>query len=278
MTIFGPMIDVRPLFPRERHALLDLLGSLNPGDWSRPTACPGWDVRDIVGHLLNDYLRRISGGRDGHAGAVFAAGETLPAYLTRVNEEFVRAARQVSPRLMTELLAHLGPRLDALWATTDLEGPAGLDVTWAAADLPSPAWLDLAREYTEFWVHQQQIRDAVSRPGATGPELMRPVLDTFLRALPHALRAEIRPEGTGVRFEVTGPAGLVRAAVRRTGRWQVAEGEPAGEPAARVTMDQDTLWRLASRGITVEEARGRAVTRGDDALAGAATTLLAVVA
>lgn len=29
-------------------------------------------------------------------------------------------------------------------------------------------WLDAAREYTEFWVHQQQIRDATGRPGADG--------------------------------------------------------------------------------------------------------------
>jgi hypothetical protein len=43
-------------------------------------------------------------------------------------------------------------------------------------------------------------------------------------------------------------------------------------------MDQDVVWRLASRGITVEEARQRAELRGDPELTGSATTLLAVVA
>ncbi len=90
MTIFGPLLDVRPLFPVERRELLRLLRSLEPPDWSRPTACPGWDVHDVVGHLLNDYLRRISGSRDGFAGAVFASDEALPGYLARVNGEFVR--------------------------------------------------------------------------------------------------------------------------------------------------------------------------------------------
>ncbi|GAA5054965.1 uncharacterized protein (TIGR03083 family) [Thermocatellispora tengchongensis] len=276
MHIFGPVIDVRPLFPRERQAMVDLLRALAPADWSRPTVCPGWDVHAVVGHVLNDYMRRISGGRDGHRGAIFREDETLPAYLARTNDEFVRAARQLSPRLMIELLDHLGPELDALWAGRDLNGPAGLNVSWAATDVPSPAWLDIAREYTEFWVHQQQVRDAVEMPGADTPDLMAPVLATFARALPYALRAEDRPEGTAVALEATGPAGGEWHAVRREGRWTL--GTPATEPAARVRMDQDAFWRLATRGITVEAAREHAVLTGDPALTAAATTLLAVVA
>jgi hypothetical protein len=46
-------------------------------------------------------------------------------------------------------------------------------VSWAGPDT-SPAWLDIARDYTEFWVHQQQIRDAVDRPGADRPQLLHP--------------------------------------------------------------------------------------------------------
>jgi hypothetical protein len=45
MTIFGPVLDVRALYVEERRELLQLLGSLSPQDWSRPTVCPGWDVQ-----------------------------------------------------------------------------------------------------------------------------------------------------------------------------------------------------------------------------------------
>ncbi|MGW4066552.1 hypothetical protein [Nocardia grenadensis] len=87
-------------------------------------------------------------------------------------------------RVLIDLLAHLGPELDRVWAVTaDLAGPARLNVSWAGSDT-SPAWLDIAREYTEFWVHQQQIRDAVSWQGADEVALMRPVLVTFLHAVP----------------------------------------------------------------------------------------------
>ncbi|GAA4621097.1 maleylpyruvate isomerase family mycothiol-dependent enzyme [Actinoallomurus vinaceus] len=276
MVTFGPAIDVRPLFPRERRAMLELLGGLGHADWARPTVCPGWDVHDVVGHVLNDHMRRLSSGRDGYGGAVFADDETLPVYLARVNEKFVRASRQLSPQLMIELLDHLGPRLDAMWAARDLRAPADVNVSWAATDLDNPAWLDIGREYTEYWVHQQQVRDAVSVPGATEPDLMAPVLDIFARALPHALRTHDRPEGSAVHLEVTGPAGGRWGAVRRGGRWRMAEH--AGEPTARASMDQDTFWRLATRGITVEQARGRSTVSGDPELTTAITALLAVVA
>ena len=59
-----------------------------------------------------------------------------------------------------------------------------MSVSWAAPDVQAPAWLDVAREYTEGWVHQQQVRDAVGRPGADDAELTGAVIDTFLRAVP----------------------------------------------------------------------------------------------
>jgi len=268
-------LDTRPLFPLERQALLDLLVSLGSTDWAAPTVCPGWDVHDVTAHILNDYLRRISASRDGHASAVFPDDETLPTYLARINDEFVRAMRQCSPHTMIDLLTHLGPQLDAVWAVAELTGPAHLNVSWAGTGT-SPAWLDIAREYTEFWVHQQQIRDAVSSPGADGVALLRPVLIAFLHAVPFALRDQHRPRGMAVRFEITGPAGGRWAAISDGARWDLTSA-PVEDPAASVCMDQDTVWRLASRGITIEEGRQRAELRGDRELAEAAAALLAVV-
>ena len=120
-TRFGPALDLRPLFPVERSLLLDLLGGLDPADWDQPTACPGWDVHDLACHLLHDHLRRLSGGRDGHPGLFLASDEMLPAALARANGDFVRTMRQLSPRVLIDLLDHLGPQLDAVWAAADLD-------------------------------------------------------------------------------------------------------------------------------------------------------------
>lgn len=39
----------------------------------------------MVGHVLNDYLRRLSGSRDHVTGAVFVGDETLPSCLACIN-------------------------------------------------------------------------------------------------------------------------------------------------------------------------------------------------
>ncbi|KAB8166506.1 maleylpyruvate isomerase family mycothiol-dependent enzyme [Streptomyces sp. 3MP-14] len=272
----GPPTDLRPLLPVERAALLDLLAQLSPDEWELPTVCPGWQVRDIVAHLLHGQLRRLSHARDGHPAPPFAEGETLPAYLARANGEFVTTARQLSPRLLIDLIGHLGPQADASWSGLDLTAPAGVEVSWAAPGVDPPLWLHLAREYTEGWTHQQQIRDAADRPGADGPELLRPVLDTFLRALPTTLAPVPAPAGTTVTVTVPGPAGGHWTAVREPERWALRP-TPDGPPTAQLHIPADVLWRLASRMTTPEEAARSIETEGDPALTDAVLRLVSIV-
>lgn len=276
-TRLGPPRDVRRLFAPEREALLELLDALDASGWQRPTVCPGWDVQDVVGHLLHDCLRRLSSGRDHHGVAAPAPGEPLAAFLTRSNGDFVAVARQISPRVKTGLLRHLGPQLDALWAGRDLSAPAGVDVAWAAPGAEAPTWLDIAREYTELWVHQQQIRDAVDVPGANEPRFVRPVIDTFLRALPHTLDGSASRAGAVVSVPVTGPSGGRWTAVRRAGHWAMTG--PAHGPAAdaEVEIGAEPLWPPATRGIGPETARELALLHGDMSPHTAVLGLVAVV-
>ena len=104
--------------------------------------------------------------RDQHAAPGPLPAESLPGFLHRVNQEFVDAAQRWSPRLLIDLLGHLGPQLDEMWSSLDL-GRTGEAVSWAAPGRQAPVWLDVAREYTEYWVHQQQVRDAVAVPERT---------------------------------------------------------------------------------------------------------------
>ena len=133
----------------------------------------------------------LSGSRDGQPAPGPRPGEDLSRFLHRVNQEFVEVASRWSPRVLISLLGHLGPQLDQFWASLDM-ARLGEAVSWAAPGVPAPAWLDVAREYSEYWVHQQQVRDAVGRPGASSERLMTPVIDTFVRAVPYALR-ELTP-------------------------------------------------------------------------------------
>ena len=270
----GPPIDVRPLFPRQQAAFTALLRGLSPADWGRPTACPGWDVKDIAAHVLGDHVGRLSRHRDGYPALGPRDGEPFPAFLDRVNGEWVTAARRVSPRLLIEQLSATAEQVTAFWLTIDLNALGG-PVTWAGPG-PAPLWLDAARDYTEYWTHQQQICDATGRPGLTSPEYLGPVLDTFLRALPHTLRGETPPDGTAVQWVTTGPAGGDWTCVRGPGGWRLHRG-PCPEHAARIELDADATWRLCTRGITPEQATGRARRTGDQRLAAAALRIVSII-
>jgi uncharacterized protein (TIGR03083 family) len=267
------------LFPEERAALLDLLESLKPQQWDAPTVCAGWSVKDIAAHLLADDLGKLARGRDSHPAAAFAhdpaQGSTpdeierqLVAFINRQNEAWVAAARRLSPRLLIDLLRWSGEDTQSYFESLDMFA-IGESVHWAGPE-PAPVWLDVAREYSERWIHQRQIRDAVRVDGLTEPRLFLPLLDTMVRALPHTLRGTDAPEGTHVRLDVTGVgrAGsppVHWSLVRDGGRWALFDSCPV-EPTAVVRMDGDTAWRLFTKGISREQALARVPIEGDRAL------------
>jgi uncharacterized protein (TIGR03083 family) len=183
----GPPIDVRAEFGQARAALLDLLRDMPDDEWTAATICPGWTARDIVAHLLHDDLRRLSRTRDNYSGGTAPAQrEGLVAALNAANWGWVIDTAFLSRPLLRDLLAHTGQLIQTMWAEADLEAPSE-GVWWADVGV-APMWFDCARDYSEDWTHQQQIRDAVGRPGLTDARFLDPVLDTFLRALPRTYR------------------------------------------------------------------------------------------
>lgn len=270
----GPVI-VLDLFPEERAALLALLASLTPEQWDAPTACAGWSVKDIAAHLLADDLGRLSRGRDGYRGHGPRPDEPLLTFIDRQNAEWVIAARRLSPRVLIDLLDHTGAETQAYFAALDpfaLGGP----VNWAGPE-PAPIWLDLAREYTERWHHQQHIRDAVGAPSLTTPRLFAPVLATFVRALPVTFRSVAAPGRTVVALRIAGESGGDWAVVGERADWSLFAGDPP-VPDTRVTLDQETAWRLFTKGITSEAAERRARIEGDQALGQILLQTVAIIA
>jgi uncharacterized protein (TIGR03083 family) len=257
-------IQVVDRFAPLRSELLTLLASLGEDEWDRPTAAPGWSVKDVTAHLLGGDFAILSGKRDGFRGTYKKVDDyaQLVDLINRLNAQWVQAMSRMSPRLLMDLLAFTGPEVESCFASLDpmrMGGP----VSWAGPD-PAPVWFDIAREFTERWHHQQQIRDATGRPPLYDPYFLGPVLDTFVRALPYSFRHLTAPAETVVRFEISGEAGGVWF-LHRTQEWAlVLDWE--SEPAADVILPQDTAWRLFTKGIGREEARARAAIRGDAGL------------
>ena len=154
--------------------------------------------------------------------------------------------------------------------------PALFSVAWAGEET-SLLWFDMAREYTEHWHHQQQIRDAVGAPPLTSRQWLHPVLDTFLRALPHAYREVEAGEGAHIVFEITGEAGGDWTLVREGPAWTLYASS-SGEADCRVRMDQDTAWRRLTQGLSPEQALARIEIAGDRAWGEPVAKMLSVMA
>jgi len=274
-------IDVMALFPGEREALLRLLAALSDDEWRAPTICPGWSVKDIALHLVGDDIGLLSRGRDGFVAPWFAAvgNEPLPwdrlvDLIDAQNASWVHATRRISPRLLCELLAFTGEATLHHVATLDLAAIGG-PVSWAGPD-PAPVWLDIAQEYTERWVHHQQIRDAVHQPGLTERRWFAPVLDAFARALPSALRDADAPPGTRVRLVVTGEAGGAWSALRTPSTWLLGQDHDRAD--ATVTMDQDLAWRLFTKGVSPDAAIHAVSFAGNRSLGDHILSMVSIIA
>lgn len=272
-----PLPGLHPLGPiligdgmmRLHHALLDLLAALTPGDWQRPTAAAPWTVKDVVAHLLDTDIRRLSAQRDRQPAPPPAqpieSYAALVDYLNWLNAQWVTAARHISPRLLVEFLAITGPALHALLSEIDPYAPARVAVSWAG-ETTSAHWFDMAREYTEKWHHQQHIREAAGAPLLDGPEWLGPVLATFLRGLPHAYRAAPAAPGTAVVVEIPGPAGGQWTVVHDGDAWQLWGGAPA-QADAWLRLDADSAWRLLTKGLAPADAMARLHVTGERELA-----------
>ena len=278
MRRVGPLFTA-DLFPGLHEALMQLLRGLSTDDWTRPTVAGPWTVRDVVAHLVDGNVRQISFRRDGLSPVSprrpIESHADLVRFIDELNGVWVDAFQRVSPRLLVELLDLTGPETARVFAALDPFEPALFGVAWAG-ETSSTNWFDTAREYTERWHHQQQIRDAVGAEPLAGREWLHPVLDTFLRGLPHAYRQTRAGEGAVVAFHITGEAGGRWGLRLEDGAWALYQGAPASFDC-RVAMDQDAAWRLLTKGLPPSSARERMTIEGSPELAEPFARMLAIM-
>ena len=270
-------IIVTNLSPEVLDSLLDLLSGLSAEDWNKPTACARWSVKDIAAHLLGGQLGILSRKRDGYAYSddPIQKWDELVTLINNLNEIWVKAASRLSPRVLCDLLKLSGEEVCVYFRSLDPYAIGG-PVDWAGPD-PAPVWLDLAREYTEWWHHQQQIRDAVGKPGLKQPKFFAPVLDAFVRALPHTYRNVGAKDGTVVALTIAGDSGGRWLLRRETGAWRLYI-DGAQKADAETIIDQEVAWRLFCNGTSKDEALASATLSGDRVLASKALEMISVIA
>lgn len=272
-----PPILCAPLLRKVDGELVALLRSLAPLDWDIQTVAPKWKVRDVAAHLLDTQLRKLSLVRDAWVVETPAiqSPQDLTVFINGLNHEGVIVYRRLSPAVLAALLEWAGEQSGQFHEALDPFAKASFAVSWAG-EAESLNWFDTARELTERWHHQQQIRLAVNRPGIMTAELYHPVLDCFLRGLPYAFRDVAAAKGTVLHVEVEGDAGGVWLLERGAGVWTLVSRSIA-EPAARVRIPQEIAWRVFTKGIDRKAALAESRIDGDVAVASKVFDLTAIV-
>src|SRR5467141_2225123 len=266
------------LFPKLDAMLLEMLRSLTPEDWEKQTVAPKWKVKDVAAHLLDTPLRGVSVARDGYLPEAprISSNVELAAYINRLNEEGVSLYRRLSPAVLISLMQVASQSHAEYHRSRDPDASTPYGVSWAGEE-KSSNWFDTAREFTERWHHQQQIRLAVNKPGIMTRELYYPVLDCFLRALPFTYRNVSAKPGSYAQIIVSGECGGSWYLYRAEESWQLVE-EPSGEKISETTILQEIAWRIFTKGIDRESALRQVKVTGDTKLGQHVLAMISIVA
>jgi uncharacterized protein (TIGR03083 family) len=273
-------IFVAHLFPELDLLLLEYLRKLSPADWERRTVASQWSVKDVAAHLLDGNIRAWSALRGGYNGEQYGGPESyndLVRFLNTLNADWVRAFRRVHPSVLTDLLEITAKPFCEYLQSLDPSGPASIAVAWAG-ESESANWFHVAREYTEKWHHQQQIRHAVGDDGVLlTARFYLPYLDTSMRALPHHYRGVSATTGTTLCISVSGLNDARWYLVRTNQCWELYS-ECDTDVSCSVKIDKSVAWRIFTNGIRTSEAQSFIQVDGEQRLGDHILGMIAVMA
>lgn len=158
----------------------------------------------------------------------------------------------------------------------DPKAPARFSVAWAGEEISSN-WFHIAREFTEKWHHHQQIRDAVGQPGILTREFYKPVLDTFMKALPHNYKSISAPEKTCIQLSIDSEAGGTWFLNKERDQWVLAYTQ-YHEPQVKIILPVDLSWKLFTKAIQFGDVKKSISITGETKLALPALQMVTVMA
>ncbi len=246
-------------------SLASLGATLSDADWSTVTPCPGWLVSAQYAHvigtesmLLGRPNPEIDPGRPGH----------VHNDIGGFNEVWVAAlATESRDAVLSRLAEVTATRKEALAAMTE-------------AEFSAPSWTPVGNaDYRRFmqvrafdcWVHEQDIRDAVGRPGHEEGQVAEQAVDEIVRAIGYIVGKKAGAEpGSTLRISLTGPVSRdINVAVVDGRARSVEDLEVA--PTASLSLSSTAFTRLACGRVDPAAVRrgalGGVQASGDTALA-----------
>jgi uncharacterized protein (TIGR03083 family) len=245
------LADYIDAFEQSTRSLLAMLESVEADDWRRPTELPGWCVYDVVAHLAA-IERELLGDPPPPPLSVY--GPHVRDEFGRHMEDGVVARRGREPAdVVHELRTALEARLPDMRTMDEGDPPPRnvADQRWSVREL-------LTNRAFDAWMHEQDIRRALSRPGnldGPGAKVAREILVNALPILV-ARRARATPSQS-IALVVTGPVSFtVTTTVAENGRAAAAieAGQSAPAATASLRADWETVVRLIGGRVSPNDA------------------------
>lgn len=238
----------------------DLLEELSVEEWATPTDLPGWDVRAVASHIA--HLEGILAGGPEESAEV---GEPphVRGLMGRYTEVGVLTRREASPdAIINEIRSSATARHTALLADPPTDAAAKPDPMFAGVPWD---WRTLLRNRPlDVWMHEQDIRRAVDRPGGLDSAAARHTAEYLAESLGFVLAKRVgAPAGTTAVLELEGSDPFAFA-VNDAGRGERLTTAPAA-PTVTLRMDREAFIRLA--GGRCQPEPGTLAVAGDEALA-----------
>jgi uncharacterized protein (TIGR03083 family) len=272
-------IETLHLFPVLDELLIELLKSLTEEEWNAKTVCKKWTVKDIASHLLDGNLRALSISRDhffGEKPENINSYSDLVNFLNQLNMTWTNATKRLSPTVLIDLLESTGKQYAEHLQTLNPFENAIFSVAWAGEET-SLNWFHITREYTEKFLHQQQIRNAVGKQALLTTTLFYPFIHTFMQALPHVYASVKAQNGTIISIVVTTEIGGQWNIIKDDENWRFITSFDE-EPVSTVKISPDDAWLLFSKGITPAEAQEKVEIIGNKDLGEIALNMVSVMA
>jgi len=172
----------------------------DPASWERGTASGHWQVRDILGHMVDvteGYLERFAGTRAGSEVPVIASLREMSGIL----DQHATAFRSVPTDQLLARLRDDFERAMAVWeGLTDAEW-TGLNVTHGYMG-PIPTFFYPTFQLVDYSVHGWDVREGLGIPqamSADAADFLVPIMPILWQATFDPARLGERPCEIGVR-------------------------------------------------------------------------------
>ena len=242
----------------------ELCGGLTEAEWKTPTDCPGWSVQDQVSHLAGSETGILGDPDPDHTPSEEALAHTRSEQGQR-NEIVVDFRRPwAGAQVLSDFRAKTSRRIDFLRSRSDDDFAAEMQTPVG----PAPMSEFISIRIMDAWVHEQDIRRAINRPGHYDSPAAAHALNRVIRAMPFvAARRAQAPDGATVVMDISGPAGRLISIGVEGGRGRELDSAPDSS-TVRISLDAETFGCLGCGRWNPDEVlqSGKVSIEGDKAL------------